>query len=233
MRQTLLLFVAIFASVFAYSQVHTTNNVSIVFGQDHNVNTMNEKVNNDKRFFRDPSVLGSPYESDEYTETGFFTKDKGYVTQNARLNLFDNTFEVVVKDQLINVNKTYLDSVVYKGNIYLFKEAEVQGKKSIYPMLKVSNAGNCSLFLLKYKIFKEEVKTQGYNEAKPPRIEDQPDLYVLEIGDKAIPLNTINSLLKEFPEQKDELKNFIKKNKVKLKDQESLKKLVAYLDSSI
>jgi hypothetical protein len=66
----------------------------------------------------------------------------------------------------------------------------------------------------------------------PPKFENQPPIYFIKTEKEIIkvPKNT-KELLNFFPENKDEIKDFIKKNKIRLNKETDLIKLVTFLNT--
>lgn len=100
-------------------------------------------------------------------------------------------------------------------------------------MIRLYSGNNYSLYQKKIKIFKEAKKTKaGITESQPPRYASKTDFYIQTTDQKPQLIKISKKSLMNFFETKSEVKNFIKKNKLKVGKIESIISVIEFADKS-
>ena len=93
--------------------------------------------------------------------------------------------------------------------------------------------GDGTRVLLKHRILlTESEKSQGYKEAKPARFNPQQDLiFIQPPGSHAMEFKGKKSLEELFPDHYRQLSEYVKSEKLKLKNLDDIVRLCIYFDS--
>jgi hypothetical protein len=220
MKKLTLIYLFLIMAIYGYSQASTMtaiNNLSIA-------------VQNANSTDNDSYIEGSPYSLNNSQDGKFYQKGGIVVKSQTKLNYYRNNFEFTLDDKTYLVNAVTIDSVIFGGKTYLFKEFEVKG--SVVPRIVevVDKGEKSSIYKFTEVELKPEVKASGYVEPKPATYSWNEPIYLVELGDKLISVTTFKKLTGLFPEKEAELKQFIKKNKLKKDDPNDLKKLLDYIN---
>lgn len=98
-------------------------------------------------------------------------------------------------------------------------------------MIRLYSGNNYSLYQKKAKIFKEAEKTKaGITESQPPRYVSKTDFYIQKRDQKPEIIKISKKSLINFFENQSEIKNFIKKNKLKVGKIESIISIIEFAE---
>jgi len=116
--------------------------------------------------------------------------------------------------------------LVYKGIPYI-----IHNNNGLQiPVAVIKRKGENALYLHHITNFVEAVKPKGYQDPSPAQYIDQDPEYMFVLdGLDPITLNRLSKFPDNFPERKDEIKKFIKKNKIKKSKEDKLILLFEYL----
>jgi hypothetical protein len=223
MKKLTLISLFLIATIYGYSQAMTKatiDNLSIA-------------VRNASYTESDRYIEGSPYSLNNSSDGIFYQKGGSIVKSQTKLNYYRNNFEFTLDDKTYLVNAATIDSVIFGGKTYLYKEFEVKG--SVVPRIVevVDKGEKSSIYKFTEVELKPEVKASGYVEPKPATYSWNEPIYLVELGDNLIPVTTFKKLTGLFPEKEAGLKQFIKKNKLKKDDPNDLKKLLDYINKMV
>ena len=179
-------------------------------------------------------INGSPYLNDEFIEGAVFTTSKTqYVGVPLRYNIYNDQVEFRSSDGLVQALAA--PEVVEKiemGELLLEFIPYINVKKIRRGFFTVLEKGNVSLYARHRVVFERAKEPGAYQDAEPARFVKRDDEYFLRVGmDPAQIVAKIKDLQSIFPEHKQEVSDFIKKNKVKANHSETLKELVQYYNS--
>ncbi|MGC9352925.1 MAG: hypothetical protein ACP5D9_03745 [Mariniphaga sp.] len=186
------------------------------------------------KFLTEANIDGSPFLNDEFIEGSVFTTSKTqYVGVPLRYNIYNDQIEFQLGEapaQALAAPET-IELIEY-GN-YTFEYAPYTNAKKIKRgFFLVEGKGNATLYSKPQVIFENAKEPAAYQDAVPARFIRRPDEYYIRVGKEAAVLIIKKKDLEEvFPDHKDEISGFIKKNKVKPNNPESLKKLVQFYNS--
>jgi hypothetical protein len=179
-------------------------------------------------------IKGSPYLNDEFIEGAVFTTSKTqYVGVPLRYNIFNDQVEFRSPDGLVQALAA--PEVVEKiemGELLLEFIPYINVKKIRRGFFTVLEKGNVSLYARHRVVFERAKEPGAYQDAEPARFVKRADEYFLRVGmEPAQIVAKIKDLQSIFPEHKQEVSDFIKKNEVKSNHSETLKELVQYYNS--
>jgi hypothetical protein len=96
-------------------------------------------------------------------------------------------------------------------------------------MIRLYSGNNYSLYQKKAKIFKEAEKTKaGITESKPPRYASKTDFYIQKRDQKPELIKISKKNLINFFENQTEVKEFLKENKLKVREIESIISIIEF-----
>lgn len=193
------------------------------------INNLSIQVRTVGGFERDGYVEGTPYESKENTSGIFYQKNKTVVKTSTKLNYFLNSFEFVKDDKIFMVAENTIDSVIVNGSTYVYRSFPISGESKARVVKVVNRQNGNSLYIYQGVEFKPEVKAGGYVDPKPARYEWNEPFYLFELGDQIIALNNFKDLVAAFPTKENEIKKFIKENKISKDNPGELKVLLGFV----
>ncbi len=181
------------------------------------------------------SVEGSPYLSDQYVPSKIFFKGQSKpLKAELRYNAYSDNFEFVRNGRpMVISNESDIDSVAYRGEDFVYttfrNEADEQAKGFLARLVK----GKCSLYkLYTREFYQAEQAETGYDEAEPPRFEAEDPTYLIELENDKMP-HPIKSFwrsrfLNYFGDLEPELKDYIKDQNIRLRQEEDLVRFLRY-----
>lgn len=183
-------------------------------------------------------VKGTPYIFKDFRQGEVFLKDKNKVTINdLNYNCFEN--EIIYMDpatdviRLLNKFQVDLFTIQDGDKILTFVPLKLEDDAETIFAEVLYNKGSIA-----YKVYEKEwVKANyegGYSADRAyDEFVDKYDLYFLKKGDNILykAKKSKKQVLEAFPDQESEISSFIKSNKLDLKEDESLVKLLEYYDS--
>jgi hypothetical protein len=132
-------------------------------------------------------------------------------------------------------------AIDFPGNI---KEVKIGHDLFIYHLYqadkKLLKAGYFRLLnrgkaqgLVKYRmIFKEAEPAAAYKDPQPPKFERKPPVFYVSLNKKpAVPIKNLKGLLSVLKDHKKEIESFVRKQKIKVRREGDLKRLLAYYNS--
>ena len=179
-------------------------------------------------------IKGSPYiVSDLQDGIVYFIKSNP-IKSMLRYNAYTDEIEFIEKEQLKFLMKKYLIEKVKIGNdTYRYLSFFDFFKRQHNGYLKEIYSGPSKLFIREQVIFYPEEKVQtAYGQYKPNRFERVKDViyYSFNNGVHELPMRR-SQLVNIFPTNQLDVKNFIKKNKVRPTVLSSIIALFEYYDS--
>lgn len=181
------------------------------------------------------NIDGSPYLNDDFINGTIYTTSKvQYVDIPLRFNIFNDAIEFRTNDDKVMAMATpeIIERVTFGEYEMVYAPYAVQ-KKMKRGFFKVILNGNISLYARPEILYQQPEEPGAYKEAKPARFVSKPDSYFLRNGlNEAIKVDKKNEVIDFFPEHKNEVAAFIKKNKIKTNKEADLKELVEYYNSN-
>ena len=175
---------------------------------------------------------GSPYLNDEFAYGRILVGGQD-LPGLLRYNAYYDIFEVQVGPEQINQIEKADDLILTIGpSIYGVITTPEDGKIHAEILVRAKEEGEYALYKVSRAKFTEaKAATSSYDKAKPARFSVSSEYY---IGQGDTPLKPFKMKKKEvlalFGNDKD-LGSFIKRNKIKFKNDEDLKKVFTYMNS--
>lgn len=186
------------------------------------------------------TVQGTQYYEDEFKLSDlkyFGTKMEsiGYMRYDAYNDVIEmaSTPDVERSEIILLKNSDVIAKINKKEYVFLeYDEKDIKNKKGYMIRLYIGN--NYSLYQKRVKIFKEAEKTKaGITESQPPRYISKTDFYIQTRDQKPQLIKISKKRLIDFFENQSEIKEFIKKNKLKVSKIESIISIIEFADKSI
>ncbi|PTX63943.1 hypothetical protein C8N46_101553 [Kordia periserrulae] len=181
------------------------------------------------------NVKGSPYLTENYKLAKFSVGEKSYGNIMMRFNTYTDEIELLPEEgEEAGALMKLDDSKITFGNttLALFDYTTEEGDAKKGYFLVLNSADNIKLVLKKKCVFSPNEKALTANQADRAAKFTQYDyFYIVKDGDFMEVSPKKKDILKIFPNQKNEIKEFIKTEKLKLKNQQDFGKLVDYIAS--
>ncbi|MEE4285285.1 MAG: hypothetical protein V2I31_04020 [Mariniphaga sp.] len=186
------------------------------------------------KFLTEANINGTPYLNDGFIEGSVFTTSKThYVDVPLRYNIYNDQIEFQLGENPVQALAAPETVELIQYGDYTFEYVPFTNVKKIRRgFFIVEEKGNATLYSKPQVVFENAKEPAAYQDAVPARFVKRPNEYYIRIGKEPAMLIAKRKDLEEvFPDHKDEISDFIKKNKVKPNDPELLKELVQFYNS--
>jgi hypothetical protein len=212
MKNTLIITFIIF-SFFSVSAFGQSLSLSDLFQK-------NEKFNQLSDFYKklDVEISGSPYLETQFSNGQIRVGKTTYIFP-LRYNIYTDLFEIESGDVVFAANKEMIDTLTYLGSCW-FIDNSVESRP-IYQSLAKKEG---SYLLKRYSVqFTEGSLGDSKKKNVYPKFEDKPIRYFFKADSVEFEIEkNLKQVYAFFPEHSKQLKQFVKKNKVKKADESSL-----------
>ena len=183
------------------------------------------------------TVKGSPYENEIFKAGSIINElEKIPQTYLIRYNVYNDVIELREDKSSSKISGLIKSSSIYaiiSNKEYHYEEfvdENSENNNGYFILLKKGN--NSNLFLRKTKKFKEKVEAKdSYHKETPASFIDLKSYYI-KIDKTLLPVSTKKKeFLLQFPEKENELKKYMKAEKINLKSEKDVVKLFTYYDS--
>lgn len=179
------------------------------------------------------SYEGSPYMNEEFKKaTVISSEDMVFEKVPIRYNVYYDLFEVQLEEGIYNlrrggiVSQVNLEDHRFIYSTYDYLSSEGEG------YLELVMEGEYTLYKQHQVVFKEAEPAQPYQEAKPAKFEERDPLFYIAHGDKQpVFIRNRRSLLDIAGKKGKTLKDFIKDERLKIRNEEDMVRAVEYLNS--
>ena len=170
-------------------------------------------------------VQGSQYYNEEFklSDLEYFGRKMdsiGYMRYDAYNDVIEmaNTPDIERSEILLLKNSDVIATINDQEYVFLeYDEKDIKNKKGY--MIRLYSGDIYSLYQKKVKIFKEAEKTKaGITESQPPRYISKTDFYIQTRDQKPELVKISKKSLINFFENQTEVKEFIKENKLKVRE---------------
>ena len=174
-------------------------------------------------------VQGSQYYNEEFklSDLEYFGRKMdsiGYMRYDAYNDVIEmaNTPDIERSEILLLKNSDVIATINDQEYVFLeYDEKDIKNKKGY--MIRLYSGDNYSLYQKKVKIFKEAEKTKaGITESQPPRYISKTDFYIQTRDQKPELVKISKKSLINFFKNQTNVKEFIKENKLKVREIESI-----------
>lgn len=185
--------------------------------------------------YRDPSIEGSPYMQENF-EKGILLSNNKKDTLSFKYNAVGDFMEVLItgKVRYILPTKNFPLEVHLLGSKKMYKSFQFQKKKeTVYGFFRLINATQKMSLLVKEEITfqKAEKPKTGYDQFKPAKFKRKSDVFFINFSNNDIALEVprrTKDFLKLFGDHSGKIKTYISKERLKIKNEEDLLKIINY-----
>lgn len=175
-------------------------------------------------------VKGSPYLNENFTMSTLIMENHEKIEIKLRYNIFNDVFETKQKGKIFIVNKNKnFKEVIIDGKCYCSIILDNLPSKTIVEKIYDHKL---RLYLKHQVSFKKAQIAKSYVDPKPNRfVNSTPKLYLkTPFNESLIRIRKAKDFTKIFPRSSSQIKKFIKKNKIKIDNNEQLIQLVRYIE---
>ncbi|MDD4227321.1 MAG: hypothetical protein WCY58_10950 [Mariniphaga sp.] len=181
-------------------------------------------------------IEGSPYLSDDFVDGSLYTTSKTrYDGVAIRYNVYNEQVEIRSDDgQVLGLAVPDVIERLEFGGYQLENVAYSSAKKVKKGFLVVLEKGYASLYSGPRVQFIDTKPAGAYQDSQPAKFVKRPDEYFIKVGkDPARIISKTKDIVAQFPDHQKEVAAFIKKNKVRINQPESLKELIQYYNNQL
>lgn len=195
-----------------------------MWGQSKNVNN---EVKGSIYFIENWKAKGNIYSVDK----------KKYKISNLNINLKDNRIEAKFddhsKDSIFVFKNSTIEKVTINNKVFTKKRLTLKNKTDDFFVEKLKSTKKTGIYKLHYVFFKEgEFDRLSQKKTGKDRYIKAERYFIKKENEKLKPIKLKKSdILKVFAEKKKEIKDYIKKNKLKVKEEQDFIKLLHYYDT--
>jgi len=175
---------------------------------------------------------GSPYLTEEFTEATIVSSEN-QVFKNVplRYNVYNDLFEVQLDEGIFNLKPGgTVSKVNIQGHNFIYATYDYQSVEG-EGYLQLVIEGQYTLFKQHRIIFKEAEPAQPYQEAKPAMFQVRDPLFYVAYGDnQPVFIRNKKSLQDMAGARERALNNFIKDNRLKIRNEDDMVKVVEFLN---
>ncbi len=236
-RSIFLSIISIFASQWLLAQVPDN---SVVGGQ--NLEQISANASSSVRVFdsRYEGIKGSPYLLDDWLAASLVT-DNGQKIENVEIKLNLTEDGVFVKNEnggVLRLRSSAVDTIQLTENEQMFVSVENllgqnQYEDSYYLEL-MERGEKVSLVARRYKSYMEANFKGAYSAGRTyDQYIDETDFFFLKNGQLSEVKTSIKSLAEGLGMDKKQLRNYINKYEINIREEEGIKKLVKYFNMGV
>ena len=184
-------------------------------------------------------VQGSQYYNDEFelSDLKYFgnkLESIGYMRYDPYNDVIEmaSTPDLERSEIILLKNSDVIATINKKEYVFLeYDEEDIKNKKGY--MIRLYNGNNYSLYQKRVKIFKGAEKTKaGITESQPPRYVSKTDFYIQTRDQKPQLIKVSKKRLIDFFKNQGEIKEFINKNKLKVREIESIISIIEFANKT-
>lgn len=179
-------------------------------------------------------IKGSPFLNDEFISGTIYTYQKVQFNQiPLRYNIYNGNLEFrTPQEQVMAMATPEIVKKAVFGEYTLSYIPFMTSKKVRQGFFKLIEEGKASLYARPIILYQQPKEAAAYKDPAPAKFIQKPDDYFIRIGQEAaIKVENKKEVILLFPDHKDEITSFIKKNKIKTGKVENLQELVRYYNT--
>jgi len=175
-------------------------------------------------------IDGNPYLSRDFMDGMFILNDGKEFRGPLRYNIYaqEIEFETPQGDICTFSDPGDVKVITINDRNFIYAPDNATGKKTYYEVLLT---GEVSLLCHMNVIFEQPQSAGPYQSARPPRFIQKPDRFYLMTGENITPVKKISKMLTVFPDHQDELTQYIKNEKINMREAEDVLRVVRYYKS--
>ena len=212
-----------FVSMLANAQDMTGRDL-----RDHMLIELSKKVDHSIKDFE-----GSPFLKQEFITGRVYGPKIKYKDIALRYNIFNDQMEFQQNNTIYALYpEPRITKVLLGDETYVVEKYEIKGKMA-YGYLARLDTGKLTLLSKKVVRFTEKQEPKALEGAgKPAKFTRAQDIYYYKIGNGEITkVVSLKSFIESLPDKREEISNYAKSEKLSVKDEADLMKLVKYYNA--
>ena len=160
-------------------------------------------------------VIGSPYLVDDFSEGTLFLRTGDNYNLQMRYNIYDDRIEYKERDSVFSIEPDpAIEKAVVGPQTLVVDTCEVKGRK-LLAYFSLLDSGKLRLFA-KMSIVFWDSEVKALEGAKPAKYERVKDEYYYKVGNgrPLTKINRISNLINELPDHRQEMEEYVKKEKI-------------------
>lgn len=194
---------------------------------------MNSSKRSSEMWAGDDNIKGSPYLTEDFVPSMLQLERKWYEHVDLKYNIYEDHFVVRFETGILIIDpmKNDIDSIKHNGEIFIRKVYE-SGKKMRVAYMSLLGVSNSYSICKQYqKDFIQATKPAAYSDAKPAEYKSAvPNYYVFK-ENKMWTVKGTKDIAEIFETDNKQVKNYLKKNRYKLKNEKDLVHVVSYFSN--
>ena len=178
-------------------------------------------------------IQGTPYLSENFEAGKIVTQeDSVFANISLRYNAYSDDLEFKQGENIFAVaDKSIVKKAEFGGNLFSYRSFEV-GAINRDGFFKILSEGKATL-MVRYTIkFQDQIEAKAFSDGQPARFEDvEKHFYISVEKAPAKLLTNKKSLFEILSNHKSEMETFISKNKLSIRDEEELIKIIDQYNS--
>lgn len=178
-------------------------------------------------------IEGTPYLDESYTSAKVFFDNSNPAVVPMRYNVYQDFMEYTQNGQRLALDKNHVKKVKFGNQTFVVDKFEFRGKET-KGYLSVLDSGKAMLFAKKVVIFMDAKPGRALDGTDlPAQYSKSADAYYYKVGDGELKqVGNMKEMIASFPNKQEELKQFVKKEKISPRKEQELIKLIQFYNSS-
>jgi hypothetical protein len=178
-------------------------------------------------------VIGSPYLNEKFSSGTVYTFNAKFTDVALRLNVYNNYIEFQQNDKMYILDpEPRIKKVTFDNKAFVVLKHDFKGKSEL-GYLQLLDSGKVMLLSKKVVLYRESRAPQALESSgTPARYTSAPDIYFYKIENgEAVRIESLKQVLESLPGHKESVATFIKREKISVKKEPDLTKLIKYYNS--
>lgn len=189
-----------------------------------------------KKILNESDISGSPYLNKEFVLGSLLTNERiKYIDVPLRYNIYNDEIEFEMSEDsylAIEAPETIKKATI--GNDEFIYAVKRNKKGDQYGYYQLVSDGKVKLLSRYNIVFEEGTTTTGYKKPRPPRLIRNSNTFYLQIANnEPQQVSAKKDLEAIFGQQSQEMKAFIKKEKLNIRQEADLAKLIKFINKNI
>jgi hypothetical protein len=178
-------------------------------------------------------IEGTPYLDEKYVDGEIYFGESARTKAPVRYNIYQDLMEYQQNGKALVLDPSTKIKKVQMGDITFIVEKLTLDGKTKYGFLNLLDSGKVTLFSRKMMRYQAPLKGRALDGGDmPAKFSKMSDLYFYKIGTGELQeVGSLKDLIASLPDKQDEIKQYVKQEKLSPKKEDELRKLIQYYNS--
>jgi hypothetical protein len=178
-------------------------------------------------------IEGTPYLDEKYVDGEIYFGESARTKVPVRYNIYQDLMEYQQNGKALVLDPSTKIKKVQMGDITFIVEKLTLDGKTKYGFLNLLDSGKVTLYSRKMIRYQEPLKGRALDGGDvPAKFSKMSDLYFYKIGTGELKeVGNLKDLIASLPDKQDEIKQYVKQEKLSPKKEDELRKLIQYYNS--